>query len=127
DFFIGAADMPIDPPPDWLPKGLMEKIAAGAQFAQTQFCMDAAVLKRYVRRLAQAGMPSDFFVVVGIAPLRSARSARWIRNHLYGSIIPDAVLARLDAASDPPSEGRRICLELIEEFSAIAGVAGVHV
>ena len=58
DFFIGAADMPIDPPPDWLPKGLQDKIAAGAQFAQTQFCMDVGVLRRYLARLAEGGIPA---------------------------------------------------------------------
>ena len=127
DFFIGAADMPIDPPADWVPKGLSDKISAGAQFAQTQFCMDADVLRRYVRRLADAGVPRDFYLLVGIAPLRSARSARWIREHLFGSIIPDAVIARLDGANDPAAEGRRICLELMQAFAEIPGVAGAHV
>ena len=53
DFFIGAADMPIDPPKDWQPKSLKGKIAAGAQFAQTQFCMDIEIVRRYVARLAR--------------------------------------------------------------------------
>src|SRR5437879_1868013 len=39
NFFIGAADMPIDPPAGWVPKTLADKVKAGAQFAQTQFCM----------------------------------------------------------------------------------------
>lgn len=127
DFFIGAADMPIDPPADWQPNGLKEKIASGAEFAQTQFCMDAGVLGRYARRLREGGIPENFFLLVGIAPLRSAHSARWIRNHLYGSIIPDELIQRLESASDPAAEGRRITLELIEQFAEIPGVAGVHV
>lgn len=127
DFFIGAADMPVDPAPGWEPKGLKDKISAGARFAQTQFCMDAGVLRRYVQRLKEAGVPRDFYLLVGIAPLRSARSARWIREHLFGSIIPDALIARLDAASDPAAEGRRICVELMQEFAEIPGVAGAHV
>ncbi len=49
-FFLGAADMPIDPPADWRPSGLQAKVAAGAQFVQTQFCMDAALLRRYSAR-----------------------------------------------------------------------------
>ena len=48
-FFIGAADAPIDPPPDWQPVKLAAKVAAGAQFAQTQFCMDAGIVRRYAR------------------------------------------------------------------------------
>src|SRR5215467_2695729 len=43
-FFLGAADTPIEPPAGWQPKGLAAKVAAGAQFVQTQFCMDAALL-----------------------------------------------------------------------------------
>lgn len=127
EFFIGAADMPVDPPADWVPKGLSDKISGGAQFAQTQFCMDADVLRRYVQRLKDAGVPRDFYLLVGIAPLRSARSARWIRDHLFGSIIPDALIARLDEASDPAAEGRRICVELMQAFAEIPGVAGAHV
>ena len=53
NFFLGAADMPIDPPPGWVPAKLAAKVAAGAAFAQTQFCMDAGVVRRYAQRLAE--------------------------------------------------------------------------
>src|SRR5262249_9659150 len=46
-FFIGAADIPIDPPPGWKPDSLKAKVAAGAQFLQTQFCMDVGIVRRY--------------------------------------------------------------------------------
>ena len=46
--FVGAADAPFDPPADWEPTGLLEKIAAGTQFVQTQFCYEPEVLKRYL-------------------------------------------------------------------------------
>jgi methylenetetrahydrofolate reductase (NADPH) len=124
-FFIGAADMPIDPPPGWRPDGLKAKIAAGAQFTQTQFCMDAGVMRRYTARLADEGV--KIHTLVGIAPLRSARGARWMRANLYGTIIPDAVITRLEAAADPIAEGRRIALDLVAELADIKGVAGVHV
>src|SRR5690606_36371282 len=41
DFFLGAADAPIDPAPDWKPMGLKGKVEGGVRFAQIQFCMDA--------------------------------------------------------------------------------------
>ena len=126
-FFLGAADLPIDPPAGWRPDRLAAKVAAGAQFAQTQFCMDAAVIRRYTRRLAESAEVRGLYLLVGIAPLRSAKSARWVRHHLPGTIIPQAVIARLEAAAAPAAEGRRICLELIEELAAVEGVAGVHV
>jgi methylenetetrahydrofolate reductase (NADPH) len=125
-FFIGAADMPIDPPPGWRPDALAAKVAAGAQFVQTQFCMDAAIVRRYVARLAEAGLAGRVSILIGVNPLRSAKSAAWMRRHLFGTIIPDAI-ARLEAAADPAAEGRRICVELIAELATIPGVAGVHV
>jgi methylenetetrahydrofolate reductase (NADPH) len=126
-FLIGAADMPIDPKPDWQPTGLKGKIAVGARFAQTQFCMDAGVLRRYMARLTEAGVLPGLAMLIGVNPLRSAKSAHWMRNHLFGTIIPDAMIERMDKAADPAAEGRRICVEYIEEIAEIPGVAGVHI
>jgi len=126
-FFIGAADMPIDPPADWRPDGLKAKIAAGTQFVQTQFCMDTGVVRRYVGRLRDAGITAEVYVLIGISPLRSARSARWMRQHLFGTIIPDTLVERMEAAADPEQEGRRICVELLQELKEIPGVAGAHI
>jgi methylenetetrahydrofolate reductase (NADPH) len=125
-FFLGAADAPHDPAPPWRPEALLRKLDAGAQFIQTQFCMDTGVVRRYVARLAEHQIPERLYILVGLAPLASARSANWIRTHLFGSIIPDAIIARLDAAADPKQEGRRICVELMQELREIQGVAGVH-
>jgi methylenetetrahydrofolate reductase (NADPH) len=125
EFFIAAADVPIDPPAGWEPKSLKSKIEAGCEFVQTQFCMDAGVVRRYMARLSEHGVALPF--LIGVSPLRSAKSARWMREKLYGTIIPDAMIARLDAASDPAAEGRRLCLELMKELATIPGVAGVHI
>ena len=124
---IGAADMPVDPQPGWEPKGLMAKVAAGAQFAQTQFCMDTGIARRYAARLAELGVTERMGLIIGVVPLRSARSAAWIRKNLFGSIIPEAMIARMESALDPAAEGRRICIEVIEELSAIPGIAGAHI
>ena len=125
DFFIAAADMPIDPPAGWDPKSLKGKIEAGCEFVQTQFCMDAGVARRYMARLAEHGVKVPF--LVGISPLRSAKSARWMKERLFGTIIPDATIARLEAASDPAAEGRRLCLDLMQELAKVPGIAGVHI
>jgi methylenetetrahydrofolate reductase (NADPH) len=127
EFFIGAADLPIDPPAGWQPNALAAKINAGAQFAQTQFCMDAAIVRRYVAALEQAGITEKLALLIGVNPLRSAKSARWMQHHLYGTIIPDEFIARLEKAADPAREGLSLCVELIEELSTIRGVAGVHI
>ena len=127
EFFLGAADMPIDPPADWEPKSLAGKIKSGAQFAQTQFCMDAGIVRRYVGALEKAGLTKKLSILIGVNPLRSAKSAQWMKSHLFGTIIPDSFIARLESASDPAREGTRICVELIEELATIPGVAGVHI
>jgi methylenetetrahydrofolate reductase (NADH) len=126
-FFLGAADNPIDPPPGWQPNSLIAKVAAGAQFSQTQFCMDAGVVRRYMARLAEHGLTEKVSMLIGIVPLRSAKSARWIKDKLYGAIIPDAIIDRMEKASDPAAEGRRICLDAVTELAAIPHVAGCHI
>ena len=126
EFFLGAADTPLDPPADWKPEGLKRKLNAGAQFVQTQFCLDPQVVRRYIARLREHELTERLFILIGLAPLASARSARWIREHLYGSVIPDALIERLDAAADQKLEGRRICVELMQQMQQIPGVAGVH-
>jgi methylenetetrahydrofolate reductase (NADPH) len=127
DFFLGVADSPLDPPDGWKPMGLRKKIDAGAQFAQTQFCMDTAVLRRYLEALSREGLLSELHVLVGVAPLTSAKSARWIVSHLKGSLIPDWIIERLERASDPKAEGEAICIDLVGEMREIQGVAGAHV
>lgn len=127
DLLIGVADMPVEPKPGWSPGALKAKIEAGAVFAQTQFCMDTSLVRRYAAALAEHGVPKDFRLLIGVVPLRSAKSANWIRTNLFGSVIPDAIVARMEKAADPLAEGRRICLETMRELAAIPGVAGAHI
>jgi methylenetetrahydrofolate reductase (NADPH) len=125
-FFIGAADVPIDPPAGWQPNALLGKIKSGAQFAQTQFCMDAAIVRRYVGALQAAGITKQLAILIGVNPLRSAKSARWMKNHLFGTIIADALIARMEKATDPTREGIAICAELIEDYATIPVIAAVR-
>jgi methylenetetrahydrofolate reductase (NADPH) len=125
DIVLGAADVPIDPPPGWEPKGLRAKLEAGADFVQTQFCMDTGVARRYAARLLEAGISAP--ILIGVAPIPSARSARWMREKLYGTLIPDTIVTRLEKAPDPKREGRRICIEVLQELADTPGVAGAHV
>jgi methylenetetrahydrofolate reductase (NADPH) len=53
-----------------------------------------------------------------------------MREHLPGSIIPDAVIDRLARAGDPKApkaEGKRICIELLQELTQIPAVSGAHI
>lgn len=124
--FLGAADAPRDPAPDFTPKDLFAKIEAGADFIQTQFSFDLAMLRRYMARLAEHDIPRRIPILVGIGPIMSAKSARWMNANLFGVHIPDNLISRLEAADDQKAEGKKICLELLEELREIEGVAGAH-
>jgi methylenetetrahydrofolate reductase (NADPH) len=128
-YLIGCADMPVDPKPGWVPDSLKRKIDSGAQFAQTQFCMDVDVLGRYVERLRDSGIAlgSDFHLIVGVAPLASVKSARWIQSSLFGSIIPNWIIERMEAATDPKQEGQAICVEILHKLARMPGVSGAHI
>jgi methylenetetrahydrofolate reductase (NADPH) len=89
--------------------------------------MDTAIVRRYAARLAEAGLSGRVFLLVGVNPLRSAKSAAWMRQHLLGTIISETMVARLEQAKDAAAEGRTICVETIEELSRIPGVAGAHI
>ena len=126
-FFVGAADMPIDPPADWKPEGLLAKIESGAQFSQTQFCFEPEVAARYTGRLVDEGITEKLGVIMGIGPVLSAKSARWMNDNLYGVTIPEATIKRLEQASDAKAEGRKLCAELIQQYREIPGLSGVHI
>ena len=124
---LGAAELPIDPPAGWRPEGLLSKLNAGAEFIQTQFCMDMGVVRRYAARLLDLGVAQRLPILIGVAPIPSARSARWMKDKLYGAIVPDSVVERLERAADPKSEGAEICIELLQELAETPGIAGAHV
>ena len=123
---LGAAENPFAQPVAWRAERLAKKVAAGAQFVQTQFCYDVALLRSFMQRVEDLGLLERVFILVGVGPLRSAKAAEWIRTHVPGVHIPDAVVKRLASAADPALEGRRLCIDLVQEIRAIRGVHGVH-
>ena len=124
---LGAAENPSAPPLDFRAQRLAKKVAAGAQFIQTQYCYDVPLLKSFMRRVADLGLLEKVFILVGVGPLRSAKAAEWMRTHVPGLHIPDAIIARLAGAADAAREGRDICIDLIQEIRSVPGVSGVHV
>ena len=125
-FFIGGADMPMAPEAGWTPDGLEAKIAAGAQFVQTQLCFDIELIRAYIGAVRDHGLTKKLAVLIGLGPLASARSAIWMRDNLFGVVIPDALIARMEQASDAKREGIAICAELLQQISEIDGIAGAH-
>jgi 5,10-methylenetetrahydrofolate reductase len=127
NIFLGAASNPFVPPLDFRPLRLAKKVAAGAQFIQTNYCFDMPVFERFMAKIRELGVHEHCFILVGVGPLASARAARWMRTNVPGIHIPDAVIARLEGAEDQKREGRKLCTELIQQIREIEGVAGVHV
>ena len=128
--FIGAAVNPFVPPLDYRPIHFAKKIAAGAQFVQTQYCYDVPLLKRFMARVREQGLHEKCFILVGVGPLASAKTARWMRSSVPGVHIPDAIVDRLEKAGTPKEQkalGKQLCVELIQEIRAEPGVHGVHV
>jgi len=128
-FFLGAAANPFVPPFDWRPQRLAKKIAAGAQFIQTQYCFDLSRFKTYMEQVRNLGLHEQAYILAGVGPLKSAKAAEFIRTKVPGVIIPDKIVDRLKKT--PPAkqgeEGKKICIELIQQLNEIEGVAGVHI
>ncbi|MCP3868390.1 MAG: methylenetetrahydrofolate reductase [Gammaproteobacteria bacterium] len=125
--FLGAAANPFAPPYDYRPYRLAKKVAAGVQFIQTQYCFDLSRFREFMARVRDMGISERCFIMAGVGPLASARSATWIRDNVPGIHIPDSVIKRLSRAEDPRKEGKQLCIELIQELRQIEGVSGVHV
>ncbi|MDP6197828.1 MAG: methylenetetrahydrofolate reductase [Porticoccaceae bacterium] len=125
--FLGAAANPFAPPFDYRPLRLAKKVAAGAQFVQTQYCFDIPMLKDYMAKVRDMGLHKQVFILPGVGPLASAKSAEWIRNNVAGVHIPDAIIKRLSGAEDQQQEGVNICIDMINEIREIEGVSGVHI
>ncbi len=124
---IGAAANPFVPPLDYRVQRLAKKISAGAAFVQTQYCFDVPRLQQYMREVRDLGLHEQCAILVGVGPLNSPRAACWIRDNVPGVHVPDHVIKRLEGAARPKLEGRRLCMELIQQIREIEGVAGVHV
>ena len=127
--FVGAAENPFVPPFDFRPLRLAKKVEAGAEFIQTQYCFDVPRLKEFMTRVCDLGLDKKVFILVGVGPLRSAKIAEWMRNTVPGVWIPDEVVNRMKGA--PPqgqvAEGKKLCIEIIQQVREIPGVSGVHV
>jgi methylenetetrahydrofolate reductase (NADPH) len=125
--FLGAAANPFVPPFDFRPLRLAKKIEAGAQFIQTQYCFDIERFRQFMSSVRDLGLHEKAFILVGVGPLASARAAEWIRKNVPGVHIPDAIVERLAKSRNQREEGKRICVEIMQQVRDIEGVSGVHV
>jgi methylenetetrahydrofolate reductase (NADPH) len=129
DFLIGAVENPFAPPTGFRAARLGKKVAAGAQFCQTQFVFDVAGLTRFMAEVVDRGIAERCAVIAGVGPIRSMRAYEFVRNHVPGVHLPEAVGHRLRGvpAGRVAAEGVALCVETIQALREVPGVAGVHV
>jgi 5,10-methylenetetrahydrofolate reductase len=115
--FLGAASNPFAPPYDFRPIRLGKKVDAGADFVQTQFCFDLPRLRTFMSQVRDMGLDKRVYILVGVGPLRSAKTAEWMRTNVPGVSIPDEIISRLRGApkGQQRREGKRICTEIIQQ------------
>jgi methylenetetrahydrofolate reductase (NADPH) len=122
DLFAGGA---IDPQlKSWssLQKRFEQKIAAGAEFFQSQLITDFERLDKFMTQIASSyGKP----VLAGIFLVKSAKNARFINRYVPGVEIPDSTIQRLEQASDPLAEGVKIAAEQVKIAREMC--QGVHI
>jgi methylenetetrahydrofolate reductase (NADPH) len=129
DWFIGAVENPFAPPLKWRAERLGKKVAAGAQFFQTQFVYDIPIFASWMQQVRDLGLDRRCFILAGVGPVKSLRALEHMRREVPGMYVPDEVVRRLRGVPEDrvPSEGLKLCSEIIMQVKEIAGVSGVHV
>ncbi len=129
DWFIGAVENPFAPPLKWRAERLGKKIAAGAQFCQTQFIFDVAIFSSWMERVRDLGLDKRCFILAGVGPIRSLRALEHMRREVPGMHVPEEVVRRLHGVPEDrvAAEGLALCSEILAQVKEIPGVAGVHV
>jgi len=139
-FFVGAAANPFADPFEFRPYRLAKKVAAGAEFVQTQIIFNVRKFREYMERAGDLGLLDKVYVLAGVSPIKTAGAARYMATQVPGMDVPDEFVQRMtDAVKGIPKEekaarraawekaGIDICVEVIQQVREIPGVAGVHI
>ena len=126
-WMIGAVENPFAAPLAFRAERLGKKVAAGAQFCQTQLIFDVEIFERWMARVRELGLDRRCHIIAGVGPLRSLRALEFMRREVPGMHVPESIVARLRAAADTEAESILICAEIIRRVRAIPGVSGIHV
>jgi len=129
DMFIGAAENPFADPLAYRVVRLAKKIAAGADFIQTQCVYNLPRFKEWIRLAREEGLTDKIYILAGITPLKSAKMARFMATKVAGMDMPEEIIKRMSAVAGPKAteEGLKIALETIAELRNIPGVRGIHI
>lgn len=127
--FVGAAANPFADPFEIRVARLAKKVAAGAEFIQTQCIYNLDKFEKWMEGVRDRGLHEKVHILAGVTPFKSAGMARYMKNRVPGMDVPDAVVKRM---ADTPKEkqaeeGINICVESIQRLKEIEGVHGFHV
>ena len=127
--FIGAAENPFADPFEYRVIRLAKKVAAGADFIQTQCIYDVKRFKEWISQADDKGLTQKVHIMAGVTPLKSARMAKYMVSKVSGISIPDSIIKRMEGTPKDKAaeEGIRICLETIQMLREIKGVHGIHI
>ena len=127
-WLIGGVENPFAPPLAFRAERLGKKVAAGADFVQTQYVFDVARFSAWMQASRELGLTQRCAVLAGVGPIRSLRALERMQQ-IPGIVVAPAVERRLRGV--PPErvqdESLTICAEIITELRAIPDLAGVHV
>jgi methylenetetrahydrofolate reductase (NADPH) len=126
--FVGAASNPFADPFEFRVYRLKNKIAAGADFIQTQCVFNMEKFREFMKMVVDMGLHEKCYILAGVTPMKGAPMANYMKKFVPGMDIPDSLIKRLKGVEKAaqPEEGIKFALEQIEEFKEMEGVAGVH-
>jgi methylenetetrahydrofolate reductase (NADPH) len=127
--FIGCAENPFADPFEIRVSRLAKKIAAGAQFIQTQCIYNMDKFKLWMKGVVDRGLHEQAAIMAGITPMKSLGMAKYMKNRVPGMDVPDDIIKRLSgvAKEKQAEEGIQMCIEQIQELKQVEGVRGFHI
>ncbi len=125
--YLGCAENPFATPYEFRAMRLAKKVAAGADFVQTQAIFDMDMFESWMEEVRSRGLDKKTHILAGVIPMKTAGAARYMKNKVPGMIVPNHIIDRMKNASDPKEEGIKLCVEQIETLKTIKGVHGVHI
>ena len=129
ELFIGAVENPFAEPFAFRAIRLAKKIAAGAEFIQTQCIYNLERFKEFMTQVRDRGLEKRAFILGGVTPFKSARMAEYMAKNVAGIDIPEELIKRLKgvAPAEQKKEGLKICVETIQALREMPGVHGIHI
>ena len=127
--FVGAAAYPFADPFEIRVPRLAKKVAAGAEFIQTQCIYNLDKFELWMKQACERGLHEKVHILAGVTPFKSAGMAKYMKNRVPGMDVPDEVVKRMGGVpkEKQAEEGLKICIESIQRLKEVEGVKGFHV